>query len=107
MLAISKRVCYSNLLGSHVHGTIIGILGLGRIGSAVAHRAKGFNMNIIYYNRHNRKNLLMEDQVAAKYVNMDDLIKESDFLSIDFSLNSESYHLIDKPKLRQMKKAHM
>jgi lactate dehydrogenase-like 2-hydroxyacid dehydrogenase len=92
-------------LGSDVHGTTIGILGLGRIGSAVARRAKGFNMNIIYHNRHNRKNLLMEDQVAPKYVDMDDLIKESDFLSIHCSLNSESYHLIDKPKLKQMKKS--
>jgi glyoxylate reductase len=121
MLAISRRITQGHelvidkrwkygwdphlLLGSDVHGTTIGILGLGRIGSAVARRAKGFNMNIIYHNRHNRKNLLMEDQVAPKYVDMDDLIKESDFLSIHCSLNSESYHLIDKPKLKQMKKS--
>jgi glyoxylate reductase len=120
MLAISRRITQGHeivtnkrwkygwdphlLLGSDVYGTTIGILGLGRIGSAVARRAKGFNMNIVYHNLHSR-NLQMEDQVGAKYVDMDDLIKESDFLSIHCSLNNESYHLIDKPKLRQMKKS--
>jgi glyoxylate reductase len=92
------------LLGSDVYGTTIGIIGLGRIGSAVARRAKGFNMNIIYNNLHKR-NIQVEDQVKAKYVGMDDLIKESDFLSVHCALNNESYHLIDKPKFRQMKKS--
>ena len=120
LLAISRRITQGHelvtnrtwkygwdphlLLGSDVYGTTIGILGLGRIGSAVARRAKGFNMNIIYHNLHSR-NVQMEDQVGAKYVDMDDLIKGSDFLSIHCSLNNESYHLIDKPKLRQMKKS--
>jgi lactate dehydrogenase-like 2-hydroxyacid dehydrogenase len=49
----------------------------------------------------------MEDQVKAKHVDTDDLIKESDFLSVHCSLNNESYHLIDKPKFRRMKKAHI
>ena len=95
-------------MGSDVHGTTIGILGLGRIGSAVARRAKGISHPltcIIYHNRHNRKNLQMEEQVVAKYVEMDDLMQESDFLSIQCSLNSKSYHLIDKPKPRRMKKS--
>ena len=91
------------LLGSDVHSMTIGIVGLGRIGSAVARRAKGFDMDIIYHNRHNR-NIQMEEQFGAKHVDMDELIEESDFLSLHCSLNSESYHLINESNLRRMKK---
>jgi len=90
------------LLGSDVHGATIGILGLGRIGAAVARRAKGFEMNIIYHNRHSR-NFQFEEQVGAKHVAMEELLEESDFLSLHCSLNSESYHIIDKSNLRRMK----
>ena len=92
------------LLGSDVHGMVIGIVGLGRIGSAVARRAKGFDMKIIYHNLHGR-NLQMEEQVGAKHVDMDELIAESDFLTLHCSLNNESYHLIEKSNLRRMKKS--
>lgn len=91
------------LLGSDVHGATIGILGLGRIGAAVARRAKGFEMNIIYHNRQSR-NIQMEEQVGAKHVAMEELLEGSDFLSLHCSLNSESYHIIDKSNLRRMKK---
>jgi glyoxylate reductase len=91
------------LLGSDVHGATIGILGLGRIGAAVARRAKGFEMNIIYHNRHSR-NFQSEEQVGAKHVTREELLEESDFLSLHCSLNSESYHIIDKSNLRRMKK---
>jgi len=91
------------LLGSDVHSMTIGIVGLGRIGSAVARRAKGFDMDIIYHNRNNR-NIQMEEQFGAKHVDMDELIEESDFLSLHCSLNSESYHLINETNLRRMKK---
>jgi glyoxylate reductase len=91
------------LLGSDVHSMTIGIVGLGRIGSAVARRAKGFDMDIIYHNRHNR-NIQMEEQFGAKHVDMDELIEESDFLSLHCSLNSDSYHLINESNLRRMKK---
>jgi glyoxylate reductase len=91
------------LLGSDVHGATIGILGLGRIGAAVARRAKGFEMNIIYHNRRSR-NFQSEEQVGAKHVAMEELLEESDFLSLHCSLNSESYHIIDKSNLRRMKK---
>jgi glyoxylate reductase len=90
------------LLGSDVHGMTMGILGLGRIGSAVARRAKGFDMHIIYHTRHGR-NVQMNDQLGAKHVSMDELIEESDFLSLHSTLNRETYHLINKPKLGRMK----
>jgi len=90
------------LLGSDVHGMTIGIFGLGRIGSAVARRAKGFNMLIIYHSRHGR-NIQVDNELDARCVNMDELVEESDFLSLHSSLNNETYHLIDRPKLRRMK----
>ena len=90
------------LLGSDVYGMTMGIFGLGRIGSAVARRAKGFNMHIIYHSRHGR-NIQVDNELDAKYVNMDELVQESDFLSLHSSLNSETYHLIDRSKLRRMK----
>jgi glyoxylate reductase len=90
------------LLGSDVHGMTMGIFGLGRIGSAVACRAKGFNMRIIYHSRHGR-NIQINNELGAKYVSMDELVEESDFLSLHSSLNSETYHLIDRSKLRRMK----
>jgi glyoxylate reductase len=90
------------LLGSDVHSMTIGIVGLGRIGSAVARRAKGFDMDIIYHNRNNR-NIQMEEQLRAKHVDMGELIEECDFLSLHCSLNSESYHLINETNLRRMK----
>lgn len=90
------------LLGSDVHGMTLGIAGLGRIGSAVARRAKGFDMDIIYHNLHSR-NIQMEEQFGAKHVDMNQLVQESDFLSLHCSLNSESYHLINESNLRRMK----
>jgi len=67
------------LLGSDVHGATMGIFGLGRIGSAVARRAKGFDMHIIYHTRHG-KNIQIDNEPDAKYVSMDELIEKSDFL---------------------------
>jgi glyoxylate reductase len=90
------------LLGSDVHSMTIGIFGLGRIGSAVARRAKGFNMHIIYHTRHGR-NIQIDNELGAKYVSMEQLVEESDFLSLHSSLNTETYHLIDRSKLRRMK----
>jgi len=90
------------LLGSDVHGTTIGILGLGRIGSAVARRAKGFDMNIIYHSRHG-KNIQIDNELGSKYISMDELLEKSDFLSLHSPLNSETHHLINKSKLKRMK----
>ena len=59
-------------------------------------------MNIIYHNRSGR-NIQNDDQLAAKYVTIDKLAEQSDFLSLHCSLNDDSYHLIDSSKIRQMK----
>jgi glyoxylate reductase len=90
------------LLGSDVHNKTLGIVGLGKIGSAVARRAKGFNMEILYRKLHGR-NVQLENELGVKAVSMDEIAQNSDFLSIHSSLNSESYHMIDKSFFRSMK----
>jgi len=90
------------MLGYNVHGTTLGIIGLGRIGAAVARRAKGFNMKILYYNR--SRNLHRESELGAAYAELDDLLAQSDFVSVHTSLNSTSRHMINKSKLSLMKK---
>ena len=93
----------SLLLGYDVCGSTLGILGLGKIGRAVAQRANGFKMNIIYHSRYRiRKDI--ESRVGAKYVGMNELLRSSDFLSIHASLNKDSFNIIAKPEFRKMKK---
>jgi glyoxylate reductase len=92
----------SMLLGRDVHGATIGIVGAGRIGYAVAERAKGFNMKILYYDVIPRPE--MEKELGAKRVDLDTLLKEADFVSIHVPLMKETYHLINANKLRLMKK---
>jgi glyoxylate reductase len=91
------------MLGYNVHGTTLGIIGLGKIGAAVARRAMGFNMKILYHNRN--RNQQLESDLGIQYADLDDLLAQSDFVSIHTSLNSASYHLIDKSKLSLMKKS--
>jgi glyoxylate reductase len=90
------------MLGYNVHGATLGIIGLGRIGSAVAKRAKGFDMKIVYHNRN--RNWQLESELDARYVELDELLAQSDFVSIHANLNSGSCRLIDKSKLKLMKK---
>jgi glyoxylate reductase len=91
------------LLGTEVYGMTLGIIGLGRIGTAVARRAKGFNMKIIYHNRSTRNNQI-ESELKAEYVDINYILEQSDFLSIHTTLNNDSFHLLDEPKFRKMKK---
>jgi lactate dehydrogenase-like 2-hydroxyacid dehydrogenase len=91
------------LLGPDVHGATIGIVGFGRIGQAVAQRAAGFGMTILYHD----VNELPDDVTAplgAQYVPMEDLLARSDFVSLHVNLTPETRHLIDAAALRQMKR---
>ena len=90
------------MLGYNVHGSTLGIIGLGRIGSAVARRARGFDMKVLYHNR--KRNRQLESELGVTYVELDQLLAQSDFVSIHTTLNSASHQLIDKTKLRLMKK---
>ncbi|MBT1247962.1 MULTISPECIES: D-glycerate dehydrogenase [unclassified Thermosipho (in: thermotogales)] len=87
-------------LGYEIYGKTLGIIGMGRIGKAVARRALGFGMNVIY---HNRKKVEDDYKYNAKYVDLETLLKESDFISINAPLTKETYHLLDSEKLSLLK----
>jgi len=93
----------SMLLGRDVYGATLGIVGAGRIGTAVARRAKGFNMKILYYDVVPMPPEI-EKELDAKRVDLDTLLRESDFVSIHVPLIKETYHLINEEKLKLMKK---
>ncbi|MDZ7671637.1 MAG: D-glycerate dehydrogenase [Halanaerobiales bacterium] len=90
------------LLGQRTYGKTLGIIGFGRIGKAVAQRAKGFNMNVLY-NKRTPLDKVEENKLNATYAELDELIKSSDFITINASLNESTYHLIDKQELKNMK----
>lgn len=90
------------LLGTELANKTMGIVGLGRIGAAVARRALGFGMDIIYHNRR-RANPTVERQTGAEYVELEELLESSDVVSLHCPLNDESHHLIDAGALRRMK----
>ena len=90
------------LVGYDIFGSTLGILGFGRIGQAVARRARGFNMKILYNDP--TRNLDLEDELGVEYCPLDELLEQSDFLSIHIFLSRETYHLINKDRLAKMKK---
>jgi glyoxylate reductase len=90
------------MVGQEVHGAALGIVGAGRIGSAVARRAKGFNMRIRYYNR--RRNEELERETGAEYRPFDDLLRESDFVVCLVPLNDETRGLFGYEQFRLMKR---
>jgi len=89
-------------LGREVTGKTLGIIGLGEIGKAVARRAKGFKMRILYNNR-NRINASEEKELTAEFADLQRLLAESDFISLHVPLTSETRHLIGKEEFSLMK----
>jgi gluconate 2-dehydrogenase len=89
-------------LGSDVHHATLGILGMGRIGQAVARRALGFDMKVIYHNR-TRLPVDKEDACRARFVDRDTLLRESDFLVLLLPYSPESHHAIGAAELALMK----
>lgn len=88
-------------LGMDVHGKTLGIIGLGRIGSAVAKRAKGFDMNIIYHDVIRRENL--EEKLGITFKGLEEVFSEADFVTIHVPLTKETYHMIGQRELSMMK----
>jgi len=91
------------LLGNDVYNKTLGIIGFGRIGRAVAQRAKGFHMKIIYYEPA-RLSHDIEKKYSAEYKSFDDLLKESDFITIHTPLAESTHHLISEKEFSLMKK---
>lgn len=90
------------LLGKELRGKTLGVVGAGRIGTAFALKAKCFDMKVLYYSR--SKNEVLEEKLNARKVDLETLLRESDFVSIHLPLTRETKHLIDYEKLKLMKK---
>ena len=89
------------LLGSDLWGTTLGIVGMGRIGAAVARRAAGFSMKVLYNSRSPKPGL--EEEIGAAYVELVDLLAQADHVVITAAYTSETHHLIDHAALTGMK----
>ncbi|TMF75460.1 MAG: D-glycerate dehydrogenase [Chloroflexi bacterium] len=91
------------MLGQDIFGATLGIVGVGRIGRGVAHRAKGFNMRVLYYDPQPLPREA-EEQLGATRVDLGRLIAESDFISIHVPLTQETHHLFSTQQFNQMKR---
>lgn len=116
MLALSRRIVEMvqvvkngewrnfgpmEMLGNDISGKTLGIIGMGRIGAAVARRAKGFSMKVLYYNRHRRPD---EAEFGAEYIqDIPTLLRSSDIVTIHVPLTKETRHLIGAKELSCMK----
>ena len=88
-------------IGSDVHGKTLGILGMGRIGSAMAKRAKGFNMDVVYHDVYRREDL--EEELGIAYMPRDEVMRSADFLSLHVPLTPETRHMMGAEELASMK----
>ncbi|HUJ78843.1 MAG TPA: D-glycerate dehydrogenase [Nitrospiria bacterium] len=92
----------TQLVGGEIYGKTIGIIGMGRIGQAVARRAQGFAMDIIYHSR-NRLPLIKEVVLGARYQSLKTLLHEADVVTLHLPLTNESRHVIGQEALQWMK----
>jgi len=89
-------------VGQDVWGKTIGIVGLGRIGSAVAKRALAFNMKVLYYDVIRQPGL--EKELGIDYVELETLLKQADFVTVHVPLLPQTHHLISEKELKMMKR---
>ncbi len=92
---------FNLFLGRDVHGATLGIVGLGRIGIAMAHRARGFGMRCLYYSR--KRNPEAERRYRLEYATLDNLLITADFVSLHVPLTGETHSLVGKRELALMK----
>ena len=98
-----KSWAWDFLAGSEVHGTTLGILGMGRIGQAIARRGRfGFGMKVVYHNR-SRLPADVEAELGARYVAKDELLREADHLVLVLPYSAESHHCIGAAEIALMK----
>lgn len=96
------RVYNPNILwGAEIHGSTLGIIGMGRIGRAVARRARGFNMKILYHNRHRLPE--WEEKLGVQYTSKETLLAKADFIVVLSSLTKQTHRLIGESELARMK----
>ena len=89
------------IMGYEVHGTTIGIVGMGAIGRQVARRARGFDMTVLYHNRN--RNLEAEQALPATYATLPDLLRQADFVTLNMPLTNETRKMIGRDEIALMK----
>lgn len=95
-----RRWALEMFLGAELHGTTLGVLGMGRIGRAIARRAQGFGMQVLYHNRHR---LPAQEEGGARWVSREELLRASDHLIIVVPGGKDTQHLIGAAELALMK----
>lgn len=98
-----KNWRFDSFLGADIHGATLGILGMGRIGQAIARRSMGFDMNVIY---HNRSRLKPEEEAHAnnaRYVSKEELLRTADHLILVLPYSAQTHHIIGAAELALMK----
>jgi len=90
------------MLGQDVHHATLGVVGFGRIGQALARRARGFAMRVLYHDMY-RPPAEVEQELGAEYRELEDLLRESDFVSLHTNLTPQTRHLINADRLAMMK----
>ena len=90
---------FDQLMGRDVFGATLGIVGMGRIGSAVARRARGFEMSVLYHNRNRAA-----DEAGARWCSLDDLLTQADFVVLLTPYSAATHHLIGAQQLARMKR---
>jgi D-3-phosphoglycerate dehydrogenase len=93
---------YSDLIGSELMGKTVGIIGLGRIGAAVARRLRGFDVNLLYCDVVEKRDL--EEELGIRRVDLDDLLSASDVITFHTPLTAETHRLISHREFGRMKK---
>lgn len=91
----------SYMLGREIHGSTLGILGMGRIGEQVVRRARGFDLRVLYHNR--RRRLAVEEALGVRYASRDELLATSDHIVLTVPLTAETQRLIGRAELALMK----
>ena len=93
---------FQTMLGADLHGSTLGILGMGRIGQGIARRASGFDMRVLYHNR-SRLPEAIEREARASYAGFDELLAQADHLMLVLPYSKQNHHLINARALLQMK----
>jgi len=90
------------MTGTDIYGKTLGIMGLGRIGQAIARRAKGFNMRILYYDE--KRSPELESELGVKFADVDAVFRESDFVTVHVPLTEKTRNFVGEKQLNLMKK---
>ncbi|MDA0236966.1 MAG: D-glycerate dehydrogenase [Proteobacteria bacterium] len=98
-----KATYLKQMLGVDIHGATLGLVGFGRIGQAIARRANGFGMRVIYHTR-SRGSEDVEQNLNATYVDKSQLLRESDVVLLILPYSKETHHFIGERELGQMKR---